>query len=176
MATYKIDPAHTVVEFAVKHMMFSTVKGTFSKVDGQIEFDPEHPENASVVAQADVASVTTHDEGRDGHIRSADFFDAENHPTISFRSQKVEPKGRGQEAKVIGDLTIHGVTKEVDFDAEFLGEGPDPWGGTRVGFNASTTINRKDFGLHWNVPLEKGGLLVGDSVKITLDVEAVKQA
>ncbi|HUX88577.1 MAG TPA: YceI family protein [Chloroflexota bacterium] len=176
MATYKIDAAHTVVEFAVKHMMFSTVKGSFSKVNGQIEFDPEHPERSSVVAEAEAASVTTRDEGRDGHVRSADFFDVENHPTISFRSTKVQSKGRGEEAKVMGDLTIHGVTKEVAFDAEFLGEGPDPWGGSRVGFNATTTINRKDFGLQWNVPLEKGGFLVGDSVKITLDVEAVKQA
>ncbi len=175
MAIYKIDPAHTVAEFAVRHMMISTVKGAFSKVDGQIEFDPEHPENASVVAEADAASVTTHDDGRDGHMRSADFFDVENYPKITFRSRKVELTGQPRQAKVVGDLTIRGVTKEVVFDAEFLGEGADPWGGSRVGFNATTTINRKDFGLQWNVPLEKGGFLVGDNVKITLDVQAVKQ-
>lgn len=176
MATYQVDPSHSSVEFAVKHMMFSTVKGRFSDVKGQIEFDSVNPHLSSVVAEASTATVDTRDSNRDAHLRSPDFFDAETYPTISFKSRRIEP-GRDQtQARVIGDLTIRDVTREVAFDVTHLGEGVDPWGGTRVGFNAVTTINRKDFGLHWNAPLEAGGVLVGDSVKIEIDIEAVKQS
>ncbi|MGH2459464.1 MAG: YceI family protein [Chloroflexota bacterium] len=175
-ATYQIDPAHSVVEFSVKHMMFSTVKGTFTGVAGEIVFDPENPAASSVRATADVASVTTGDKNRDNHLRSPDFFDAASHPTLTLVSKSVEPTNHQGTYHVVADLTMHGVTKEIALEASHLGTGTDPWGGTRAGFTATTTINRKDWGLNYNAPLEAGGVLVSDQVKISLDVESVKQS
>ena len=163
-----------MVEFAIKHMMFSTVKGRFGEVSGELFLDAEEPERSSVRAAVNVASIDTNEPQRDAHLRSPDFFDVANFPTISFVSKRVQRTGEAR-ALVIGDLTIRGVTREVAFDTTFLGRGNDPWGKMRVGFSASTTINRSDFGLQWNVALEAGGFLVGDTVKINLEVEAVKK-
>ena len=174
-ASYQIDPSHTVAEFAVRHLMISTVKGRFGAVSGEIVFDEADPTRSSVVATADVASIDTREPQRDAHLRSPDFFDVERFPTITFRSRRVEPTGRDGVYRVIGDLTIRDVTREVAFETTYLGKGPDPWGNTRIGLTAETTINRKDFGLHWNVALETGGVLVGEQVKITLDVQAIKK-
>ncbi|HLZ57246.1 MAG TPA: YceI family protein [Ktedonosporobacter sp.] len=171
---WEIDAAHSHAGFSVKHMMISTVKGQFKVVSGQLHIDEQNPANSWVDAEVDVTSVSTGDDKRDGHLRSADFFDAENYPTISFKSTKVEKKG-SDEYNVIGDLTIHGVTKPVVFKAEYSGQGKDPWGGTRAGLNAVTKINRKDFGLGWNAALESGGVLVGEDVKIEIDLEAVNK-
>lgn len=175
-STYRIDPAHSVVEFAVKHMMFSTVKGRFSRVNGEIQLDENDLTKSSVAATVDVASVDTGDPNRDTHLRSPDFFDVENHPTLSFRSRSVEPLGQTGTYRVVGDLTIRGVTREVAFEASYLGKGTDPWGGTRIGITATATINRKDFGLNWNAALEAGGVLVSDQVRMNLDIQAVKSA
>lgn len=141
MAVYEIDQAHSHMEFGVKHMMFATVKGRFGKVVGEIQFDETDPVRSSVSATAEVASVTTGDPQRDGHLLSPDFFDAERFPVISFKSKRMERSGGEGEYKIIGDLTIRDVTKEVVLDAAYLGQGPDPWGGTRAGFNATTTVN-----------------------------------
>lgn len=174
-ATYEIDPAHSFVEFSVRHMMFSTAKGRFPKIGGEVVFDEADPTRSSVGATVDVASVSTGDPNRDGHLRSADFFDAENHPTLSFTSKRIEPTGREGTYRVIGDLTIRGVTHEVPFEATYLGKGVNPWGKTVAGFTATATITRKDWGLNWNAPLEAGGVLVSDQVKMNIDIQAVKK-
>lgn len=170
---WKIDPDHTVVEFAVKHMMISTVKGRFGSISGTIELDDEDITRSSVSVDIDAASVDTRAEQRDAHLRSADFFDVENHPKITFRSTRVERAGDDR-LRVIGDLTIRGVTKEVVLDTVDLGRGKDPWGGERAAFEATTSVNREEFGLTWNTALEAGGVLVGPTVKITLEVQAIK--
>jgi polyisoprenoid-binding protein YceI len=175
MATWKIDTTHTSAGFGVKHMMFTTVRGKFNEVDGTISFDPENPTAASVDASVNVASITTGLADRDNHLRSADFFDAEAHPHITFKSKRVE-SGSSTKAKVVGDLTIRGTTKEVTMEVEYLGSGKNPWGMTVAGFQATTTINREDFGLTWNQALETGGILVGREVKLELDIEAAQQA
>ncbi len=174
-STYQIDPAHTVVEFAVKHMMFSTVKGKFTSVSGEIVLDEANPTNSAVRASVDAASVSTGDQNRDNHLRSPDFFDVEKHPTITYVSTSIRPAGKADAYQVVGDLTMHGITNEVVFEASHLGTGKDPWGGTRAGITATATINRKDWGLNWNAPLEAGGVLVSDQVKITLDIESVRK-
>lgn len=167
--TWEIDPTHSHVTFSVKHMMFSTVRGNFKVFSGTLNIDEQNPANSWVEAQADAASVDTSDGNRDNHLRSADFLDVEKYPTISFKSTSVEKNGDGY--KVTGDLTIHGVTKSVVFDAEYLGQGKNPWGVTVAGLNATTKINRRDFGLTWSAALEAGGVLVGDDVKIEIDLE-----
>lgn len=172
--TYQIDPAHTTAEFAVKHMMFTTVRGRFGKVEGTILVDEYDPSRSSVEASAETASVDTRDEQRDAHLRSADFFDAEQYPKLTLKSKRVEPKGQNK-ARVVTDLTIRDVTREVVFDVEYLGSGKDPWGNTKAGFSATAKINRKDFNLVWNVALETGGFLVGDEVTLTLDVQAAQK-
>jgi polyisoprenoid-binding protein YceI len=175
-STWNIDPVHSVVEFKVRHMMISNVKGHFSKVTGVLSLDEGRPENSSVVAEIDVNSIDTHDAQRDGHLKSADFFDAEKFPTITFKSTSVKPTGQAS-GTVEGDLTIHGVTRKVVLDVEGpTAPGKDPWGNTRVGVTATTKISRKDFGLIWNASLETGGVLVGDEVTISLDVQFVKAA
>ena len=175
-STWNIDPVHSVVEFKVKHMMISNVKGHFSKVTGQLTLDEANPENSSAEASIEVASIETRDPQRDGHLKSADFFDVEKFPTITFKSSSVKPTGDGS-GTVEGDLTIHGVTRKVALDVEGpTAPGKDPWGNTRVAVAATTKISRKDFGLTWNAPLETGGILVGDDVTITLDVQFVKAA
>lgn len=173
--TYKIDPAHTLVEFAVKHMMFTTVKGRFPEVDGQIEFDENDPTRSSVSATIGAASVDTRESKRDEHLRSPDFFDVATFPTLRFVSRAIEPRADGEGYRIVGDLTIRDATREVALDTTFEGKGIDPWGAPRVGFSATTTINRKDYGLNYNAVLESGGVLVGDQIKISLEVEAVKQ-
>jgi polyisoprenoid-binding protein YceI len=172
--TWTIDPSHSLVEFSLRHMMVTTVKGRFTQLSGQISYDPANLSQASVEVEIAAPSISTHDDKRDAHLRSADFLDVERFPTIRFVSTRVEPIGTdGERARVIGDLTIHGVTREVVLDAELNGSGQTPFGTTVAGFTAQTSINRKDFGLNWNVALETGGLLVGDTIKISLEIEAV---
>lgn len=173
-ATWVIDPTHTVVEFAIKHMMFATVKGRFGKVEGQIEADLDDLTTANVNVTVDVASIDTREEQRDAHLRSADFFDVEKYPTMTFQSRQITRRSDGQ-YDVQGDLTIRGVTRPVTLTATVTGSGKDPWGNYRAGFSAQGQLNRKDFGLTWNAALEAGGFLVGDEVKINLEVEAVRQ-
>jgi polyisoprenoid-binding protein YceI len=173
--TWQIDPAHTEVGFSVKHLMISTVRGRFAGVKGTIVLDEANPERSSVEAEIDAATIDTRAEQRDAHLRSADFFDVEKYPTITFRSRRVERVSDGR-YRIVGDLTIRGVTREVVLDATEEGRGRDPWGGDRLGFSATTTIDRRDFGLTWNQALETGGVLVGNEIKISIDVEAVKAA
>ncbi len=173
-SVWVIDNSHSLAEFSVKHMMIATVKGRFTQVEGRIEVDPEDITGAVFEGSVAVASINTADSARDDHLRSADFFDAENHPTLTFKSTKVERDGDGY--KMTGDMTIRGVTKPVTFDLEFEGTGKDPWGNERIGFSATAKINRKDFGLTWNAALETGGVLVGEQVKIELHLEATKQS
>ncbi len=172
--TWAIDAGHSLAEFGVKHMMLSTTKGRFSDLSGTIVLNEANVANSSVDVSINVASIDTHDEKRDGHLKSADFFDVENHPAITFKSTKVEDEGNGKLA-VTGDLTIRGVTKSVTLDTEFSGRGTSPWGSEVIAYSAETSISRKEFGLEWNVALEAGGVLVGDKVKISIEAEAVKQ-
>jgi len=175
ITTWNIDPAHSNAQFSVRHMMISNVKGEFSKVGGQVRFDPTQPGNLSAEASIDVSTINTREHDRDNHLKSPDFFNVEEHPTMTFKSKQAEKTSDG--LKITGDLTIHGVTREVTLDVE--GPTPpmkDPWGNTRVGASATTKINRRDFGLTWNQALETGGILVGDEVKITVDVELIAQA
>jgi polyisoprenoid-binding protein YceI len=170
---WALDPAHTLVEFSAKHMMFTTVKGRFTGFQGTIHDVADDPTRSWVEAELDAASLSTGDEKRDGHLRSADFLDVETHPKITFRSTRIE--GTREHFKLYGDLTIRGTTREVVFDTEFQGTGANPWGKQVAGFSASGEVNRKDFGLTWNVALESGGVLVSDKIKISLEVQAVKQ-
>jgi polyisoprenoid-binding protein YceI len=169
---WDIDPVHSDVSFTVRHMMVSKVRGRFGSFEGQITTDQDHLAS-SVSATIDLASVNTNDETRDNHLRSPDFLDVENHKTMSFVSTAVRPKGDGY--VVEGELSLHGVTRPVTLDLEPQGFGPDPFGGTRAGFSATTEINRKDFGITFNMPLEGGGVVVGDKIQITLEIEAVLQ-
>ncbi len=174
LTTWKIDPAHSVAEFKVKHMMIANVKGKFSGITGTLALDGIDPAQSTVEATIPMETVSTGDAQRDTHLKSPDFFHADQHPEMQFKSTKIQVKRPGELA-VTGDLTIHGVTKTVTFDVE--GPTPphkDPWGNTRVGLEATTKINRKDFGLGWNAALETGGVLVGEEVAITLDVEFIK--
>ncbi|MGA7286706.1 MAG: YceI family protein [Terriglobales bacterium] len=174
VTTWNIDPVHSVAEFKVKHMMISNVKGQFTKVQGVLSLDESDLTKSSIEASIDAASIHTREEQRDAHLKSADFFDVEKFPTLSFKSTRVSSVGEG-ELDVTGDLTIHGVTRRVVFKVEGPTEaGKDPWGNTRRGLSTTTKINRKDFGLTWNSTLETGGILVGDEVTITLDVQFVK--
>lgn len=175
VSTWAIDPAHSVVELAVKHMMFSTVKGRFANVAGTIVLDEANLSASSVSAEIDAASIDTGEAQRDGHLRSADFLDVERFSTITFRSSGVIPRGNGRFV-LVGDLTIRGVTQEVSLEAELAGKGADPWGGQRAGFTATTALNRKEFGLTWNQALEAGGVLVSDQVKVSLEIQATLQS
>ncbi len=174
-ATWQIDTAHSVVEFAIKHMMFATAKGRFGQFSGDINFDPKNIAGSGVNVEIDVKSIDTRDEKRDGHLLSADFFDAGAFPTITFKSTRVEPTSDNA-FKVHGDLTIHGITREAVLDAELTGQGKNPWGQEVIGFSATTKFKRSAFGLEWNAALETGGVLVGDEVKIAIEIEASKQA
>jgi len=172
--TWNIDPAHSIAEFKVKHMMIANVKGQFPKVSGALVLDESDLANSRIEATIDATSIHTRDDQRDAHLKSPDFFDVEKFPTLHFKSKGITIVKDG-ELSVEGDLTIRGVTGKVHFAVE--GPTPptkDPWGNTRVAISASTKINRKDFGLTWNTALETGGILVGDEVTITLDVEFVK--
>ncbi len=174
VTTWNLDPAHSAAEFKVKHMMISNVKGKFSNLSGVLKLDEADVTRSSVEASIPVASISTGDPQRDGHLKSADFFDTEKFPVFTFKSTAIKRTGDGELA-VTGDLTMHGVTKSVTFAVE----GPsapnkDPWGNFRVGLSAAAKINRKDFGLTWNAALETGGVLVGEDVAITLDVQFIK--
>ena len=172
--TWNIDPAHTVAEFKVKHMMISNVKGHFAKVTGTLTLDRSDLTQSKVTASIDAASLETRDAQRDAHVKSADFLDVEKFPTLSFSSTRISIVGVG-ELSVEGDLTIRGVTQKAVFNVE--GPTPatkDPWGNTRVGISATTKINRKDYGLTYNAALETGGILIGEQVTITLDVEFIQ--
>ena len=174
VSTWKIDPAHSVAEFKVKHMMIANVKGKFSGITGTMELDEADPTRSKIEASIPMETVFTGDAQRDTHLKSADFFHCEVHPRMTFKSTKIDAKGPGELA-VTGDLTLHGVTKPVTFDVQGpTPPGKDPWGNTRVGIEATGKINRKDFGLAWNAALETGGVLVGEEVAITLDVEFIK--
>lgn len=172
--TWSVDKAHSSLGFSVRHMVISKTTGKFNDFDGTLTFDGENLANGSVLVTAQMASIDTDDEKRDDHLRSADFFDVEKHPTMTFESTRVIP-GDGNEFKLVGDLTIKGVTKEVTFDGEFNGVIADPWGSTRAGFSAKTDINRQDFGITWNKTLDAGGLVVGDNVEIIVEMEFVQQ-
>jgi len=174
IATWQIDTGHSLVEFAVKHMMFTTTKGRFGEFSGSIAYDEANVGDSTVAVEIAAASIDTRDEKRDTHLRSADFFDAETFPTITFASNRVESTG-GAEFKVYGDLTIRGVTRPSVLDAEVTGRGTSPWGQDVIGFSATTKFKRSEFGLEWNAALETGGVLVGDEVKIALEIEAAKQ-
>ncbi len=172
--TWNIDPVHSVAEFKVKHMMISNVKGQFTSVGGTVTLNEADITQSQVEAAIEVASISTRDPQRDNHLKSPDFFDVEKFPSLSFKSTRITRAGNGELA-VAGDLSIHGITRNVVFTVE--GPTPpakDPWGHTRIGLSATTKINRKDFGLTWNAALETGGILVGDEVTITLDVQLVK--
>jgi polyisoprenoid-binding protein YceI len=173
--TWNIDANHSEVGFAVKHLMVATVKGSFRRFSGHVVLDEANITNSVIEAEIDASSIDTRQEQRDGHLRSADFFETEKYPTITFRSTKVEQVRHGY-YQATGSLTIRDITREVVLDVEETGRGGDPWGNQRIGFNARTTINREDFGLTWNQALETGGVLVGKDVRITLDVQIVKQA
>jgi len=175
VTTWNIDPAHSAAEFKVKHMMISNVKGKFSRLTGKLILDESDLSKSRVEASIPVATLNTGDEQRDAHLKSGDFFDPDKFPNMSFRSTAVVPNGPG-EGRVTGDLTVHGVTKQVTFEVEGpSAPGKDPWGNTRIGLSATAKINRKDFGLTWNAALETGGVLVGEEVVLTLDVQFVKQ-
>ncbi len=172
--TWNIDPAHSIAEFKVKHMMITNVKGQFPAITGVLTLDGDDVTKSRIDASVEVASINTREPDRDTHLKSADFFDVEKFPTLSFASTSISRAGDGELA-VKGDLTIHGVTRKVVFDVEGPTEpAKDPWGNIRIGWSATTKISRKDFGLTWNAALETGGFLVGDEITITLDVEALK--
>lgn len=172
--TWQIDPAHSHISFSARHMMISKVRGRFEKFSGTINFDENNPSASTVDVEIEAASINTREEQRDGHLRSPDFLDADKHPKLTFKSKRVEQSG-SDSGKLIGDLTIRGVTKEVSLDVEYAGQAKSPWGPTSAGFSGATTINRKDWGLEWNQALETGGVLVGDKVKIDIELELVKQ-
>ena len=173
--TWKLDPAHTQVEFSARHMMFTTVRGLFTGVEGTLVIDEENPDGSRVEVNIDARSIDTRVADRDTHLRSGDFLDVEKHPKITFRSKRVagayaEP---GDAFEVVGDLTIRGTTKEVTLQARFEGRGTDPWGGERAGFSAKTKIDRREWGLKWNQALEAGGVLVGNEITIEVQAQAV---
>ena len=171
--TYALDVAHSSVSFSVRHLMVSKTKGRFTDFTGTVVIG-EDPLDSSVEVEIQVASVDTRDETRDGHLRSADFFDAEAYPVITYRSTRVTPASKGI-WRVEGDLTVHGTTVSVPLEVSFEGGAQDPWGGARIGFSASTEVDRAAFGLTWNQALETGGVLVGKQVKINVEAEAVQQ-
>ena len=172
---WQIDPAHSNVSFSVRHMMVSNVRGEFTKVSGTVEGDEKTPTQAVINATIDATSINTREAKRDDHLKSADFLDVAKYPTITFKSKKIEPSGAGQ-FKVTGDLTLHGVTREVVLDvSDVTPPIKDPMGKTRAGAQATTKIDRKDFGINWSKTMDGGGLLVGNDVDISIDVEATTQ-
>ncbi len=172
--TWAIDASHSQVEFAVRHLMISTVRGRFAGVKGTVVTDDHDPAAAQVDVAIDVNTIDTHEAQRDTHLKSADFFDAERFPVLTFKSTRVTDV-KGDSFKLAGNLTMHGVTREVTLEVTSEGRGKDPWGGDRAGYSATTKIKRSDYGLTWNQVLEAGGIAVGDEIKISLDLELVKQ-
>jgi polyisoprenoid-binding protein YceI len=174
ITTWSIDPSHTLIEFGVKHMMVTTVKGRFTGVQGTITVDEQNPTNSHAEITIDAASITTGNEQRDAHLRSADFLDVEQYPAITFNTTRVEPTSETT-FDVTGDLTIRGTTREVTLPVELNGRGTSPYGQEVAGLSTETKLNRSDFGLNWNVALETGGVLVGPTAKIVIELEAVRQ-
>ena len=172
IARYDVDPDHSIVEFKVAHMVISKTTGHFKDYTGFIEMDPDGGTVKAIEAAIKTASVTTNQEKRDTHLRNPDFFDVEKYPTMTYRMKSYKKTGDGYTA--VGDLTLHGVTKEVTLTGNFNGVTKDPWGNTRAGFTAEGKVNRKDFGMVWNKALDSGGLVVGDEVWIKLDIECIK--
>ncbi|MDO8308112.1 MAG: YceI family protein [Actinomycetota bacterium] len=172
--TWAIDPAHTTLGFTARHAMVAKVRGSFGEFSGSFTIDGANLANSSAELTIQAASIDTKTADRDAHLTSADFLDVENFPTITFVSTSVA--ARGTDIVVTGDLTIHGVTKSVDVEYEYVGISQDPWGNTKIGFEGKAALSRKEFGLVWNVALEAGGVLVGDEIKLSLDIEATKQA
>ena len=175
LQTWNIDTVHSAIAFSVRHMVVAKTRGRFTKWSGVLKFDAANPAGSSVEVKIDPASIDTNEAQRDGHLRSPDFFDVAKFPEAGFKSTRLEPAGDDR-YQIHGDLTLHGITRPVVLDATFEGEGKDPWGGTRVGFSATTSIERKQFGLEWNKALETGGVLVGEKVELQLEVEAVLAA
>jgi polyisoprenoid-binding protein YceI len=175
--TWKIDPSHSTIEFAVKHMMFTTVRGRFKEVTATIVADERNPTRSTVNVEINAASIDTGTPDRDKHLVSPDFLDVAKFPKITFKSKRVEGAiaKDGDKFRVVGDLTIRGTTKEVTLECVYEGRGKDPWGGERAGFAASTHIDRREWGLQWNQTLETGGILVGNDVRIEAEVQSVKQ-
>ncbi|WP_088006122.1 YceI family protein [Indiicoccus explosivorum] len=171
MKKLNVDPSHSSIGFTVKHMMISKVRGSFESYEAEVETPEDSLKDGKIDFKIDVASISTGSEDRDNHLRSADFFDAENHPHITFRSTEIRDNG-GDEYELTGDLTIKGVTRPVTFKTEYEGKGTNPWGQEVVGYSADGKINRKDFGLTWNQPLETGGVLVGEDIKISVEIQA----
>lgn len=172
--TFSVDPAHTHVGFSVRHMMISKIRGRFTDFTGTLTI-AEDPLDSTLEVDVDMGSIDTRDEQRDGHLRSADFFDVENYATLTFRSTGVRQSGSGTDFQVDGELSLHGVTRSVTLDASYDGVGQDPWGNQRIGFAASTEINREDFGLTWNQALETGGVLVGKQIRVEIEAEFIRQ-
>jgi len=172
--SWKIDPAHSQITFSIRHMMISNVHGRFENFTGEVDFRENDPKNSTVDVKIDAASINTREPKRDGHLRSPDFFNAEQYPYLTFKSKRIEAVDENH-AKIVGDLTIRDITKEVVLDTEYAGQSK-MWGNTSAGFSASTKINRKNWGLNWNQLLESGGLLVGEDISINIDLEIVKVA
>ncbi|HTR51807.1 MAG TPA: YceI family protein [Kofleriaceae bacterium] len=167
---WNIDPSHSTAEFTVRHLMITNVRGRFGKLAGTVEYDPERPEATQIDATIDATSIDTQEAKRDAHLRSPDFFDVEKFPTLTFRSSKVSKTRDGLD--VTGDLTMHGVTRQIVLAVETPSDATkDPWGNTRIGATATAKLNRKDWGLNWNAALEAGGVLVGEQVKIQLEIQ-----
>ena len=171
--SWQIDPAHSGVEFAVTHLMISKVRGRFSDITGTVVSDGT-PEGSRIEVQVGAASIDTREASRDTHLRSADFFDVEKYPLITFASTSIKSKS-DDEFHVAGNLTMHGVTKSIEFDVTSEGTGGDPWGGTRAGFSSSFTVDRRDFGLTWNQALETGGVVVSNTIKLTVDIQLTQK-
>lgn len=172
--SFKIDPAHSQIQFSVRHMMISKVRGSFEKFDGTVNLDEQKPAHTTVDVQIDASSINTRDETRDNHLKSPDFLDAAKYPYITFKSKRVDVKDN-QHARVVGDLKIRDITHEVTVDVEFNGQAKSPWGTVSYGFNGHTVINRKDWNLTWNQTLETGGVLVGDEISVDIELELVRQ-
>jgi len=172
--SWKIDPAHSQITFSIRHMMISNVHGRFENFTGEVDFRENDPKNSTVDVKIDAASINTREPKRDGHLRSPDFFNAEQYPYLTFKSKRIEAVDENH-AKIVGDLTIRDITKEVVLDTEYAGQSK-MWGNTSAGFSASTKINRKNWDLNWNQLLESGGLLVGEDISINIDLEIVKVA
>lgn len=173
VAPWQIDTAHTEVEFSARHLMISNVKGRFESPTGSVSYDPARPGSLQLEVSIPVATIDTRNAQRDAHLRSADFFDVENHPTMTFKGKRVKGD-MSKQFKLVGDLTIRGVTREVTLDVTAEGGGPDPWGNDRLGFSANGKVNRQEFGLRWNQLLETGGVAVGDEIKIIINTEIMR--
>ncbi len=173
--SWQIDTSHSHINFTARHMMISKVRGSFETFSGTVNFDEANPTNTTVNIEVDLASVNTRDEQRDGHLKSPDFFDVANYPTMTFVSSRVERVDENN-GRLIGDLTIKGITKEVTLNVEYAGLAKSPWGTESAGFSASGSLNRKEWGLNWNQALETGGVLVGEKINIEIELELVKVA